>query len=65
MEHGREAFVEEKKTVKERLIQGKDWASSHKEQLFILGLSAAALATYITYQVFEGKSYDGFEDANS
>lgn len=65
MEHGREVYIGEKKTIKERLIQGKQWVGDHKEQLFILGLSAAAFTTYVTYHTFEGKSYDVFEDDNS
>ena len=31
MEHGREVYVEEKKTVKERLIKGKQWIGDNKE----------------------------------
>lgn len=65
MEHGREVYTEEKVSVKDRLIIGKQWVGDHKEQLLILGLSTAALTTYITYRIFEGKSYDGFEDYNS
>ena len=65
MEHGREVYTEEKVSLKERLVNGKDWILDHKGQVVVAGLSAAALTTYITYHVFEGKSYDGFEDANS
>lgn len=65
MERGREVYTEEKVSFKERLVNGKDWVSDHKGQVVVVGLSTAALATYITYQVFEGKSYDGFGDSNS
>ena len=65
MEHGREVYTEEKVSFKERLVNGKDWILDHKGQVVVASLSTAALATYITYQVFEGKSYDGFEDINS
>lgn len=65
MEHGREIYIEEKVSLKERLVNGKDWILDHKGQVVVVGLSTAALATYITYHVFEGKSYDGFGDTNS
>ena len=65
MEHGREVYVEEKKSVKSKLLEGKKWLGEHKEQIFIAGLSAAALTTYATYHIFEGRSYDNFEDMHS
>ena len=72
MEHGRKIFtdnddfkLEKNKTFKERLREGRDWVSDHKGQVVVVGLSTAALTTYITYQIFEGKSYDGFGDSNS
>lgn len=65
MEHGREVYEGEKMTLKEKLVQGKNWVGDNKERLFIIGLSTAALATYATYHIFEGQSYDGFGDLDS
>ena len=59
MEHGREVYTEEKKTskIKSKLLQGKNWLSEHKGEVVLITLSSAALATYATYYIFEGKNY--------
>ena len=65
MEHGREVYVDEKKTVRERLLEGKKWLGDHKGEIVVMGIAGTALLTYATYHIFEGRSYDNFEDTNS
>ena len=65
MEHGREVYVEEKKSVKSKLLQGKNWLSEHKGEIVVMGIAGTALLTYATYHIFEGRSYDNFEDMHS
>ena len=57
MEHGREVYVEEKKTIKDKLVSAKDWLGAHKREVVLITLSTASLATYATYYIFEGKNY--------
>ena len=57
MEHGREVYTEEKKTVKDRLVGAKNWLGKHKGEVVLITLSTATLATYATYYIFEGKNY--------
>ena len=65
MEHGREVYTEEKKTIKSKLLQGKNWLSEHKGEIVVMGIAGTALLTYATYHIFEGRSYDNFEDMHS
>ena len=61
MEHGREIVQPEKKTIKSKLLQGKNWLSEHKGEVVLITLSSAALATYATYYIFEGRNYQSKE----
>ena len=65
MEHGREVYTEEKKSVKSKLLEGKKWLGDHKGEIVVMGIAGAALVTYATYHIFEGRSYDNFEDTHS
>ena len=67
MEHGREVYTEEKKTakIKSKLLEGKKWIGNHKGEIVVMGIAGTALLTYATYHIFEGRSYDSFEDTDS
>ena len=64
-EHGREVVQPEKKTIKSKLLEGKKWLGDHKGEIVVMGIAGTALLTYATYHIFEGRSYDNFEDMHS